>query len=251
MELNSCVGMEDGAEDLAAGKREAGEPSDKKDESNQGAKTSRQQKRSNQKVCSLSFMVICYSCFFCVFFGFMVKVFFLNVLVCENQERTKKLIESQTIEAEQSSPVTPSDPPLTPSDPPETPLHPPGREIFFQYAESSMNITLDVGVEINSSLPAFCFQVTQIYYKRLGIPFSVSSIPFNFMMAKHGCHADVFGRTDARTDDRTMAAGASVTWTHCSVLFEVTWGKTAASARTRTCVHADGQRPGHGCQGTI
>jgi hypothetical protein len=47
-----------------------------------------------------------------------------------------------------------------------------------------------------------------------------------------GCHADVFGRTDGRTDDRTMAAGASVTWTHCSVLFEVTWGKTAASART-------------------
>jgi hypothetical protein len=38
-------------------------------------------------------------------------------------------------------------------------------------------------------------------------------------------------RTDGRTDDRTMAAGASVTWTHCSVLFEVTWGKTAASAR--------------------
>jgi hypothetical protein len=30
--------------------------------------------------------------------------------------------------------------------------------------------------------------------------------------------------SDGRTDDRTMAAGASVTWTHCSVLFEVTWG---------------------------
>jgi hypothetical protein len=29
-----------------------------------------------------------------------------------------------------------------------------------------------------------------------------------------------------------MAAAASVTWTHCSVLFEVTWGKTAVSART-------------------
>jgi hypothetical protein len=29
-----------------------------------------------------------------------------------------------------------------------------------------------------------------------------------------------------------MAAGASVTWTHYSVLFEVTWGKTAASVRT-------------------
>jgi hypothetical protein len=33
-------------------------------------------------------------------------------------------------------------------------------------------------------------------------------------------------------DDRTMAAGASVTWAHYSVLFEVTWGKTAASAGT-------------------
>jgi hypothetical protein len=31
-------------------------------------------------------------------------------------------------------------------------------------------------------------------------------------------------QTDGRTDDRTMAAGASVTWTHCSALFEVTWG---------------------------
>jgi hypothetical protein len=26
-----------------------------------------------------------------------------------------------------------------------------------------------------------------------------------------GCHADVFGRTDGRTDDRTMAVGASMT----------------------------------------
>jgi hypothetical protein len=62
-----------------------------------------------------------------------------------------------------------------------------------------------------------------------------------------GCHADVFGRTD----DRMMAVGASMTWTHCSILFEVTWGKTAASARTRTSARTDGQRPGHGCQGTI
>jgi hypothetical protein len=31
-------------------------------------------------------------------------------------------------------------------------------------------------------------------------------------------------QTDGQTDDRTMAAGASVTWTHCSILFEVTWG---------------------------
>jgi hypothetical protein len=42
-----------------------------------------------------------------------------------------------------------------------------------------------------------------------------------------GCHVDDNGRTDGRT----MAAGASVTWTHCSVLFEVTWGKTLASVR--------------------
>jgi hypothetical protein len=31
--------------------------------------------------------------------------------------------------------------------------------------------------------------------------------------------------SDGRTDGRTMAAGASVTWTHCSVIFEVTWNK--------------------------
>jgi hypothetical protein len=37
---------------------------------------------------------------------------------------------------------------------------------------------------------------------------------------------------NGRTDGWTMAAGASVTWMHCSVLFEVTWGKTRASART-------------------
>jgi hypothetical protein len=28
--------------------------------------------------------------------------------------------------------------------------------------------------------------------------------------------------TDGRTDGRTMAVGASVTWTHCSVCYEVT-----------------------------
>jgi hypothetical protein len=47
------------------------------------------------------------------------------------------------------------------------------------------------------------------------------------------------GRTDGRMDGRTMAAGASVTWTDCSVLLEVTWGRTLASARTQFCVHAD------------
>jgi hypothetical protein len=34
-----------------------------------------------------------------------------------------------------------------------------------------------------------------------------------------GCHADDSGRTDGRT----MAAGSSVSWTHCSVSYEVTW----------------------------
>jgi hypothetical protein len=41
-----------------------------------------------------------------------------------------------------------------------------------------------------------------------------------------GCHADDIGWTDGRTDGRMMAAGASVTGTHCSVLFGVTWDKT-------------------------
>jgi hypothetical protein len=41
-----------------------------------------------------------------------------------------------------------------------------------------------------------------------------------------------------------MAAGSSVTWTHCSVRYEVTWGETAhgrrdASVRTRHYVPAD------------
>jgi hypothetical protein len=37
-----------------------------------------------------------------------------------------------------------------------------------------------------------------------------------------GHHSTDVTRTfsDGRTDDWTMAAGASVTWTHCSVLFE-------------------------------
>jgi hypothetical protein len=66
--------------------------------------------------------------------------------------------------------------------------------------------------------------------------------------------------SDGRTDDRMLAVGVPVTWTHCSVLFEVTWGKTrrvradatmrprgrtrvraetSASARTRPCIRAD------------
>jgi hypothetical protein len=36
MELNSCVGMEHGAEDLPAGKTKAGKPHDKKDENMKG-----------------------------------------------------------------------------------------------------------------------------------------------------------------------------------------------------------------------
>jgi hypothetical protein len=32
--------------------------------------------------------------------------------------------------------------------------------------------------------------------------------------------------SNRQTDDRTMAAGASVNWTHCRVHFEVTWDKT-------------------------
>jgi hypothetical protein len=46
-----------------------------------------------------------------------------------------------------------------------------------------------------------------------------------------GCHADDNGRTDGRM----MAVGSFVTWTHCSVRAEVTWGKTLASTRTRVC----------------
>jgi hypothetical protein len=36
-----------------------------------------------------------------------------------------------------------------------------------------------------------------------------------------------------------MAAGASVTWTHCSVLFEVTWAKTDLHPRGHRPVRAD------------
>jgi hypothetical protein len=32
------------------------------------------------------------------------------------------------------------------------------------------------------------------------------------------------GRTDVQTDGRTMAAESPVTWTHCSVRYEVTKG---------------------------
>jgi hypothetical protein len=45
-------------------------------------------------------------------------------------------------------------------------------------------------------------------------------------------HDKVVTRTFS--DDRTMASGASVTWTHCSVFFEVTWNKSARP-RGRAC----------------
>jgi hypothetical protein len=66
----------------------------------------------------------------------------------------------------------------------------------------------------------------------------LSFFPFFFPLqaiARQGCHADDNGWTDGRT----MAAGASVTWTHCSIFYEVTWGKTLPSARKRTCIRAD------------
>jgi hypothetical protein len=40
------------------------------------------------------------------------------------------------------------------------------------------------------------------------------------------------GWMDGQSDGRTMAVGSSVTWTNCSVRYEVTWGKTLASALT-------------------
>jgi hypothetical protein len=46
--------------------------------------------------------------------------------------------------------------------------------------------------------------------------------------------------SDGRTDNRTMAAGAFVTWTHCSILFEVTWGKTV-----HVCADAHMRPRGH------
>jgi hypothetical protein len=58
----------------------------------------------------------------------------------------------------------------------------------------------------------------------VAIVFKIVQSPTQVQDSTQGCHADVFGRT--------MAAGASVTWTHCSVLFEVTWGKTR-------CIRAD------------
>jgi hypothetical protein len=48
-----------------------------------------------------------------------------------------------------------------------------------------------------------------------------------FSPLKQGCHADENGRT--------MAVGLFVTWTHCSVRYEVTWGK---KARVRAAINA-------------
>jgi hypothetical protein len=44
-------------------------------------------------------------------------------------------------------------------------------------------------------------------------------VQFDFgALPRQGCHAD----NNGRTDDRTMAAGPPVTWTHCSIRYEVT-----------------------------
>jgi hypothetical protein len=71
-----------------------------------------------------------------------------------------------------------------------------------------------------------------------------------------GCHVDDSGRTNKQTDGRTMAIGSSMTWTHCSVRYEVTWGSNSRirvdapmGPRGRKCIRADGQRSRHGCQG--
>jgi hypothetical protein len=52
------------------------------------------------------------------------------------------------------------------------------------------------------------------------------------------------GRVVTRTfsDGPTMAAGASVTWMHCSVLFEVTCGKTVR-VRADATMRLRGHRP--------
>jgi hypothetical protein len=63
-------------------------------------------------------------------------------------------------------------------------------------------------------------QLTQILdLEHLQFPVNAARKHLHDTSLSQGCHADVFGRTDGRTDDWTMAAGASVTWTHCSVLF--------------------------------
>jgi hypothetical protein len=47
---------------------------------------------------------------------------------------------------------------------------------------------------------------------------------------------------DGRTDTRTMAAGSSMTWTHCSVCYEVTWNKKAR-VRADAPLHPRKHRP--------
>jgi hypothetical protein len=46
-------------------------------------------------------------------------------------------------------------------------------------------------------------------------------------------------RTDRRTDDRTMAAGAPVTWRTVPTFLKLPGVKQGASARTRPCICAD------------
>jgi hypothetical protein len=69
--------------------------------------------------------------------------------------------------------------------------------------------------------PVFCNP-----YNNFQQLFSLTCVPLNLpTLFSPGLSRRCF-RTNGRTNGRTMAAGASVTWTHCSVLFEVTWGKT-------------------------
>jgi hypothetical protein len=74
---------------------------------------------------------------------------------------------------------------------------------------------------VNCLLDIYCF---------LGLPSVVRVPPAGVGQAPRqhqGCHADDNGWTDGWTDARTMAVGSSVTWTHCSIRYEVTWGKKA------------------------
>jgi hypothetical protein len=75
---------------------------------------------------------------------------------------------------------------------------------------------------------------------KLSLPDSFSGLPNVEDYTGVDVMVDTRTFSDGRTNDRTMAAGASVTWTHYSVLFEVTWGTTRrvpnnASARMRPC----------------
>jgi hypothetical protein len=94
--------------------------------------------------------------------------------------------------------------------------------VFKSNVESLINFRANlvhqlVVTEFASRQAKICrIQLNQVYCRSRGVVLRVVTRTFS----------------DGRTDGRTMAMGASVTWTHCSVLFEVTWGKTRTSART-------------------